>query len=122
MSEFPEFQAPSYTYRAEVVKIVDGDTIDVRIDVGFSTYIYKRLRFLGINAWETRGDEREKGLLAKQRLENLITISRNKVYVQTVMDTTGKYGRVLAWVWTDTVNGPVCANKILLEEGHAVPM
>lgn len=118
--DVPEFQAPTYTYRAEVARVIDADTIDVNIDVGFKTYLFKRLRFLGINAWEVRGEEREDGLVAKARLESLIKTSRNQVFVQTVMDGKGKYGRVLAWVWIETVTGPQCVNAILLEEGHGV--
>lgn len=118
----PEFTPPAYCYRAEVVRVIDGDTIDVQLDVGFNTHIHKRLRFLGIDTWEIRGGEREKGLAAKARLENLLAVSRNKVYVQTVMDGEGKYGRVLAWVWVDTIAGPMCVNMVLLEEGHGTEL
>ena len=62
----PTFQLPSYVYKATVVKVVDADTIDVRLDVGFDTHVFKRLRFLLVDAWETRGEEREKGLAAKE--------------------------------------------------------
>ena len=58
--ETPTFTKPVYCYRVvEVVKVVDGDTCDVLLDVGFHTYLRKRLRFLGIDTWEVRGDERE---------------------------------------------------------------
>lgn len=117
----PEFQYPTYTYKAEVVNIVDGDTIDVNLDVGFHTHIFKRLRFLGIDTYETRGDEREKGLIAKERLRQLFAAA-HAVYVQTEMDGTGKYGRVLAWVWVETVAGPNCVNAVLLDEGHGTPL
>lgn len=115
--EVPEFTAPTYCYRAEVVNVVDADTIDVLLDVGFHTKLFKRLRFLGIDTWEVRGEEREKGLVAKERLEQLLRSTR-QVYVQTEMDGQGKYGRVLAWVWVDSVAGPKCLNLVLLEEGH----
>lgn len=117
----PEFQRPVYTYRAELVNVVDGDTIDVRLDVGFDTHIFKRLRFLGIDTWEMRGEEREKGVIAKERLESLIR-SSNQLYVQTIMDGEGKYGRVLAWLWIETLDGPLCVNQILLEEGHGTEL
>ena len=118
--EFPEFKDRTYIYRAEVVKVIDGDTLDVRIDVGFDTHIYKRLRLLGVDTWELRGDEREKGLEAKYFVESRLKVSRNMIWVQTVMDGQGKYGRLLAWVWTETILGPNMLNKALLEHGHGV--
>lgn len=118
----PEFTPPTYCYRGEVVRVIDADTVDVRLDVGFNTHIYKRLRFLGIDTWEIRGTEREKGLVAKARLEQMLAVSRQQVWVQTVMDGEGKYGRVLAWVWVDTVGGPRCVNMVLLEEGHGTEL
>ena len=114
----PELRLPDYTYRAEVVKVIDGDTIDVRIDVGFNTHIFKRLRLLGIDTWEIRGAEKEKGYKAKDFVLSRLKVSRNMVYVKTEMDGKGKYGRVLAWVWTNTINGPVSLNEGLKENGH----
>lgn len=113
----PEWSEPSYTYRAKLVKVVDADTIDVQIDVGFNCHIYKRLRLLGVDAWETRGEERERGLVAKAYTTAFLE-TEDTIYVQTIMDAQGKYGRVLAWVWKNTSNGPVCLNIKLLEEGH----
>ena len=115
-----EFQLPNYVYRATVNRVVDGDTIDVDIDVGFNTTLRKRLRFLGIDTWEVRGEEKEKGLVAKARLQEILD-QAEVIYVQTKMDATGKYGRVLAWVWTDcTESGDhlTNVNELLLEEGH----
>lgn len=112
-----DFQYPSYFYRATIVRVIDGDTIDVDLDVGFDTTLRKRLRFLDIDTFEVRGEEKEKGLVAKARLEALIE-KAEKIYVQTVMDAEGKYGRVLAWVWGVYEGSPVNLNQILLEEGH----
>ena len=115
-----ELQLPNYTYRATVVNIVDGDTIDVDLDVGFDTTMRKRLRFIGIDTWEVRGSEREKGLIAKARLEEMIQYS-DKIYVQTVMDAEGKYGRVLAYLWTETDGVLMNVNEQLIIEGHGTP-
>lgn len=115
-----EFQRPTYTYRVkEVVKVIDGDTIDVQLDVGFATYVRKRLRFMGINTWEKSGAEKEKGLLAKARLEELLDGADN-IYVQTIMDSQGKYGRLLAYVWVETTDKLTLVNTLLIEEGHGV--
>jgi len=123
----PELQLPHYTYRATVVYVVDGDTIDVDIDVGFNILVRKRLRFLGIDTWEVRGEEKEKGKIAKARLQEIIDQAET-IYVQTVMDATGKYGRLLAWLWTVcdtnwTESGEhiVNVNELLLREGHGTP-
>ena len=113
----PDFTYPAYVYRATVTYIVDGDTIDVLIDVGFGIYVTKRLRFLLVDTWEKRGDEKEQGIIAKERLEELISTAE-KVYIQTIMDAEGKYGRVLAWVWTESGDLLLNVNEILLDEGH----
>lgn len=116
------FQSPTYTYRVkEVTKVVDGDTIDVQLDVGFECYVHKRLRFLGVDTWEVRGEERERGLIAKARLEELLA-SAKSVYVQTRMDAEGKYGRVLAWVWIETESDLINVNERLLLEGHGTAL
>lgn len=118
---------PSYVYRVNVVKIVDGDTIDVDIDLGCHVWIRRRLRFLEVNAWETRGPEREKGLLAKARLTDLLTAAK-QVLIETEMDDEGKYGRLLAHVFAE-VEEPAPTdnetrtmhyhiNSLLIEEGH----
>jgi len=116
----PEFKRPVYVYKAKVVKIVDGDTLDVLCDIGFKTQVFKRIRLLGIDTWEVRGSEREKGLIAKKFVEEKMAEVDYNVIIQTEMDDVGKYGRVLAWVWTDTNIGVSCLNEQLLEGGHGV--
>ena len=116
--EAPLFTKPVYCYRVvEVLRVVDGDTADVMLDVGFSTYMRKRLRFLGIDTWEVRGEEREAGLVAKERLQQLLD-NADAVYVQTEMDAEGKYGRVLAWLWVENGATVTSVNEQLLLEGH----
>ena len=114
----PDLQLPNYTYRAEVVKVVDGDTIDVTIDLGFRIGAVQRLRLMDVNAWETRGFERPAGLAAKQYVEARLNLS-DKIYVQTIKDTKGKYGRLLAWVWTEIAGEVSCLNDDLVMMGHA---
>jgi len=118
---------PSYTYRVNVVKVVDADTIDVDIDLGCHVWIRRRLRFLEVNAWETRGPEREKGKIAKARLKDLLTEAK-QVLIETEMDEEGKYGRLLAHVFVAIDEPPGVGNEIvtnhyhinslLIEEGH----
>lgn len=113
----PAFVRPAYSYRAEVVEVIDGDTIDVDIDVGFNITVRKRLRFLLVDTWETRGEERERGLAAKEFCSGVLSCA-DAVYVQTVMDAEGKYGRLLAWVWVQDDDTLHCLNVMLLDEGH----
>ena len=105
-----------YFYSAEVLKIVDADTIDIRIDLGLSVQVNIRTRLHRIDAWEVRGEEREKGLLAKARVEELIPVG-TEVTVNTHKDKKGKYGRYLVEIFTANNKN---VNNILLTEGHAV--
>ena len=64
-----------YIYRGKLDRVVDGDTIDALIDVGFDIWVKKRIRFVGMDAWESRTrdlDEKKKGLAAKERLKVLL--------------------------------------------------
>ena len=103
-----------YRYRAHVLKIYDGDTITVRVDLGFHTHRIERLRLARIDAWEVRGEERPAGLVARDWLRSQI-LGRD-VIVQTIKDKTGKYGRYIAEVFTlDCEN----LNDLIVSNGHA---
>jgi len=118
--DVPVFTKPVYVYRVlEITKVVDADTIDVVLDLGLHVRTHRRLRFMAMDAWEVKGEEREKGLAAKARFEEMLA-NYDAVYVQTVMDAEGKYGRVLAWVWIEKDGNLTCANQQLVIEGHAV--
>jgi len=104
-----------YTYTAKVEKIVDGDTIDVNVDLGFATFRKERLRFARINAWETRGAEKEQGKLAKARVIELIPVGTT-ITIKTFRDKKGKYGRYIAEIIIEDGKN---LNDILLNEGHA---
>jgi micrococcal nuclease len=117
-----ELTLPTYTYKATLIKVIDGDTIDVLLDAGLYISVRKRLRLLDIDAYEKRGEERELGLLATDRITELVE-GCSEMLVQTVMDTTGKYGRLLAKVWTRAplADDFVYVNRLMVLEGHAVP-
>lgn len=110
-----------YTYKAKLIKVIDGDTIDAEIDLGFGVFLKQRIRLYGINTPETRTkdlDEKELGLKAKDRLIELLP---NEFIVETILNKRGKYGRVLGNVMFETLNGEIInVNKLLVEEGHAV--
>lgn len=116
-----------YTYNAEVARVVDGDTVDLYIDLGFNTFIKERARLYGINTPETRTrdiEEKKKGLEAKQYLIDWVKKHKNKVTIKTELDKKGKYGRILATLWGkdeyDSNKNIPSANELLLENGHAI--
>ncbi len=126
-------------YQCELIKVVDGDTIDCFIDLGFNLKTKKRIRYMGIDTWESRTRDKEekvKGLAAKARNKALLEqgVFKLKSF------GTGKFGRVLGEVFVDPdivgehINecianpdsnidldhdGWVSVNDILMEEGHA---
>ena len=75
-----------FEYSAEVLRIVDGDTLDAEIDIGFDVFVKKRIRLFGIDTWESRTKdlvEKKKGLAAKARLKELLQENGNKFLLQS---------------------------------------
>lgn len=108
-----------YFYKAEVKKIIDGDTLDIVIDLGFDTLRKTRVRLYGINTPESRTSNPEEkllGLAAKEFVEQWIDKNKFQVKIQTILDKNEKYGRVLALVWDDNDN---CLNKEMISNGYA---
>ena len=113
-----------YTYKISPLKIVDGDTIDAEIDLGFDIKVKKRIRFMGINAPESRTkdlEEKAKGLAAKDRVKQLLDGCDN---IQLKSHGIGKFGRCLGEIMLDMVDGQekltlVSLNELLINEGHA---
>ena len=114
-----------YTYNIELLRVVDGDTIDAKIDLGFDVSVKKRVRFLGVNAPESRTrdlEEKARGLAAKDRVKQLLEGSDT---IQLRSHGVGKYGRCLGELNIDVVDGKknltlVSLNQLLIKEGHAV--
>ena len=108
----------SFEYNATLVKVLDGDTIDAYIELGFDLKIKKRIRYMGIDTWESRTRDKEekvKGLAAKARNKELLEAGTFKI----VSYGTGKFGRVLGEVFVQTDDGLVSVNETLISEGHA---
>ena len=110
-----------YEYRVKkVLKIVDGDTIDVDIDLGFDISYKQRVRLAGIDSPESRTrDLKEKalGLESKEKLKKAIDAANDVIIVTEKPDSTEKYGRILGWVYLDKSSKSI--NEILIEEGYA---
>ena len=113
-----------YIYRAKLDRVVDGDTIDAMIDVGFDIWVKKRIRYMGMDAWESRTrdlEEKKKGLAAKARVIELLEETSSKPgYFRLKSHGVGKYGRVLGELFIqDTDGNSICINEQLKIEGHA---
>ena len=103
-----------YHYRATVIKVYDGDTITVNIDLGFKVSLAKeKIRLYRINAPEMRGEEKAKGKISRNWLREQIL--GKEVILVTKKDKKGKYGRWLADVWFDDI----CMNDELVKQGLA---
>ena len=87
-----------YEYKCTIVKVIDGDTVDVDIDLGFGVWLKKqRIRFYGIDTPESRTrdlEEKKYGLIAKAFVEAHLPVGSTRT-LTTVKDKTGKYGRIL---------------------------
>ena len=113
-----------YIYRAKLDRVVDGDTIDALIDVGFDIWFKKRIRFKGVDTWESRTrnlEEKALGLKAKARTKELLEkVSSKSGYFRIKSYGLGKYGRVLADVFIMDKDGKQWnINETLISEGHA---
>ena len=113
-----------YIYRAKLDRVVDGDTVDALIDVGFDIWFKKRIRFKGVDTWESRTrnlEEKALGLKAKARTKELLEkVSSKSGYFRIKSYGLGKYGRVLADVFIMDKDGKQWnVNETLISEGHA---
>ncbi len=110
-----------YHYRAVVDRVVDGDTVDVTLDLGFDIQMKGRVRFHGVNAPESRtrdAVEKEAGLAAKRYVEDWISAVEGTVIIETSLDEKGKYGRILGRILDGDGE---CLNDEMVSLGHATP-
>ena len=108
-----------YQYNVSVIKVVDGDTIDVIFDLGFDVQLKQRIRMFGIDTPESRTrDKTEKkfGLASKKYLKDTVASADEIVCKTHVADARGKFGRVLGEIWCDGEN----INSKMIQEGYAV--
>lgn len=107
-------------YVKKVTKVVDGDTIDVDIDLGFDISFSSRVRLAGIDTPESRtADKMEKslGLEAKAYLKHEIESAKTVVIKTEKMDSSEKYGRILGWVYLD--GSSLSLNEKMIADGYA---
>ena len=103
-----------YTYKARCTSVYDGDSVTLDIDLGFNIVMHnQKIRLLGINTPEVRGSDRLDGLIARDRLRELI--EGKDIIMVSHRDKSGKYGRLLATIYTNGIN----VNQLLINEGLA---
>jgi micrococcal nuclease len=116
-----------YEYKLKLERVVDGDTVDGEIDLGFGISVRKRIRLLGINAPETKLQskiadeearllEKEAGIRAKDKLAEMLLTK--EILIKTKLDKTGKFGRVLGTLFTLEPEGLLDINDFLLAKGY----
>ena len=106
-----------YEYSCKVKRVVDGDTVDVVIDLGFDIHYSSRVRLYGIDTPESRTrdkDEKARGFISKDFLKSWL--DKGGVVIRTRKDKKGKFGRVLGEMVVDNIN----INELMIEEHHAV--
>ena len=115
-----------YKYKAKLVRVVDGDTLDALVDLGFDVWIKRRIRLAGIDAYESRTrdkKEKVKGLAAKARLLEILDQNNQEFYL--ISHGVGKYGRCLGeilvsktYIKSRKYHGK-SINEMMVKEGHA---
>ena len=119
-------RASVYEYSCKIVRVVDGDTVDVDIDLGFGVWMHKeRIRLYGIDTPESRTrdlEEKKFGLLAKKQVEHFLPKDSIQTLV-TVKDKAGKYGRILGkFIIEDHMHPmPTTINEWMIRHHHAAP-
>ena len=112
-----------YTYSADVVKIIDGDTIDVNIHLGFNVILYKqRIRLMGIDTPESRTrnlEEKKRGLISKQYVVDKCPVG-SRIVIESL--DRGKFGRILGNIWETghEAHPDTSINKRMIADGFAV--
>ena len=112
-------QVKKHGYSCKLDRVVDGDTCDAMIDLGFNTWAKRRIRFYGVDCWESRTrdlEEKKKGLAAKAYVKDLLENSDDGKF-SIISYGTGKYGRVLGELFVKGYETSV--NQLLIENGHA---
>lgn len=124
---------PSYEFPVIISRVVDGDTVDARIDMGFKIIYEERIRLLGLDTPESfTSNKKEKvlGLAAKYRIKDLLTLAntlprkrgKKDIILKTAKDGKGKFGRILGEIWVNAnTSEGININQRLIDEGYARP-
>ena len=109
-----------YEYKCMTVRVVDGNTIDAEIDLGFNVLVKQRIKLFGVNVSDMRSyGEEDKGRAIRAR-DRLIELLGNEFICQTMLNKRGKIGRTLGQVYVMDINGQrIDVNQTLIDEGFA---
>jgi len=107
-----------YIRSAIVERIVDGDTLDLMVDLGYGVWTHQRIRLARVNAPEMRGEEKMRGALAKAYVEKLVGLVEGEITVKTTKEK-GKYGRYIAEIELEHEGEKINLSDTLLAEGYA---
>ena len=114
-----------YEYSCKILRVIDGDTVDVDIDLGFGVWMHKeRVRLYGIDTPESRTrdlEEKKYGLIAKEHIKSFMPVGSMQTLV-TVKDKAGKFGRILGkfLIYDKTTEAQMTINDWMIREHHAV--
>ena len=122
----PPNRKSCYNFRViEINRVLDGDTIDVTIDLGFDLYKKERVRVAGVDTPEKRTRDLEEKALGKdatnwlkEKLEGAVAGDDDLVIRTELVGGVGKYGRLLGWLYIG--DGDVSLNEQMIEEGYAL--
>lgn len=108
-----------YYYKSKITAVYDGDTCTADLDLGLSTIRKgEKIRLSRINAPEVRGQEREQGIISRDFLREQIL--EKEVFIQTIKDKKGKYGRYLGEIWLINEDGSTQnVNDLMVSQGYA---
>lgn len=107
-----------YDYQVKFLRIIDGDTIECDVDLGFRITVRQKFRLKGINAPEMHTPQ---GPLSKARLEQITNGWKDGLSVTTEKDKQEKYGRYLATLWGRHGDALQNLNRLMVDEGFAEP-
>ena len=109
-----------YEYKVKITRVIDGDTCDIDVDLGFGIFTKDRIRFMGIDTPESRTrNKKEKalGLAAKARLKEILKENKGNIILRTSKEGKGKFGRIIGTLLI--YDGKTSVNQMLIDEGHA---
>ena len=111
-----------YQYKVSVVKVVDGDTLDVDIDLGFGmSYKKQRVRMMGIDTPESRTRDKVEKLFGKASKKHLKKLLESAESISLISHDKGKFGRILGEIYIHNDDAEVNVNQKMIDDCHAVP-
>ena len=111
-----------YQYKVSVVKVVDGDTLDVNIDLGFGmTYKKQRVRMMGIDTPESRTRDKVEKLFGKASKKHLKKLLESAESISLISHDKGKFGRILGEIYIHNDDAELNVNQKMIDDCHAVP-